>query len=112
MDTVTKIIAGPAIVWTTVLCIVGLLSIGLGLFWLFNKQARLKHLAELRKKLDELRPSDPEYSGVRALYTSMVIDAERWGFFHSDTGSGNDAGSTDHSGGGHVSDGSSDGGHH
>jgi len=35
----------------------------------------------LKKKLDELKPSDPEYGAVRALYTSMVIDAERWGFF-------------------------------
>ena len=77
MDTFTKIIASPAIVWTAVVCIVGLLSIGLCLFWLFNKQARLKHLTELRKKLDELTPFDPEYSDVRALYTSMVIDAER-----------------------------------
>jgi hypothetical protein len=112
MDTITKIIASPATVWTMAVCAVALLSIGLGLFWLFNKQARLKNLADLRKKLDELSPSDPEYSGVRALYTSMVIDAERWGFFHSDSGSGNDAGSTDRSGVGHVSDGSSDGGHH
>jgi hypothetical protein len=112
MDTITKIIASPATVWTMAVCAVALLSIGLGLFWLFNKQARLKNLADLRKKLDELSPSDPEYSGVRALYTSMVIDAERWGFFHSDSGSCNDAGSTDHSGVGHVSDGSSDGGHH
>ncbi len=81
MDTVTKIIAGPVAVWTTVVCIVGLLSIGLGVYWLFNKQARLRDLAELKKKLDELKPSDPEYGAVRALYTSMVIDAERWGFF-------------------------------
>lgn len=112
MDTFTKIIAAPAAIWTTVVCVVGLLSIALGLFWLFNKQARLTHLAELRKKLDELRPSDPEYGAVRALYTSMVIDAERWGFFHSDSGSGNEAGSTDHSSNGHVSDGNSDSGHH
>jgi hypothetical protein len=81
MDTITKIIAGPAAVLTTVFCIAGLLSIGLGLYWLFNKQARLRDLAELRKKLDKLAPSDPEYGPVRALYTSMVIDAERWGFF-------------------------------
>src|ERR1700738_5260359 len=99
MDTITKIIGGPAIVWTAVVCIVGLLSIVLGLFWLFNKQARLKHLAELREKLDELRPSDPEYGDVRALYTSMMIDAERWGFFHSGSGSDGDGGSADHSSG-------------
>src|SRR5712671_6424898 len=110
MDTVTKIIAGPVAVWTTVVCIVGLLSIGLGVYWLFNKQARLRGLAELRKKLDELKPSDPEYGAVRALYTSMVIDAERWGFFHSGSGLGADGGSVDHSGGDQVGDGSSGGG--
>jgi uncharacterized membrane protein YgcG len=112
MDTITKIIAGPAAVWTTVIGIVGLLSIGLGIYWLFNKQARLRDLAELRKKLDELEPSDPEYSDVRALYTSMVIDAERWGFFHSGSGSGGHSGSADHSGGDHGGDGGSGGGDH
>jgi hypothetical protein len=112
MDTITKIIAGPAAIWTTVVCIVGLLSVGLGIYWLFNKQARLRDLAELRNKLDELKPSDPEYGGVRALYTSMVIDAERWGFFHSDSGSGGKGESVDHSGGDHVGDGSSGGGDH
>jgi len=65
----------------------------------------------LKKKLDELKPSDPEYGAVRALCTSMVIDAERWGFFNSGPGSA-DGGSADHSGGDHVGDGSSGGGDH
>jgi hypothetical protein len=112
MDTITKIIAGPAAVWTTVVCIAGLLSIGLGIYWLFNKQARLRDLAELRKKLDELEPSDPEYGAVRALYTSMVIDADRWGFFHSGSGSDGHSGSADHSGGDHGGDVSSGGSDH
>jgi hypothetical protein len=112
MDTIAKIIAGPAAVWTTVVCVVGLLLICLGLYWIFNKQARLRDLAELRKKLDELKPSDPEYGDVRALYTSMVIDAERWGFFQSGSGSDGDGGSADHSGGDHVGDGGSGGGDH
>lgn len=107
MDAVTRIVAGPAMFWTAVVCVAGLLSVGLGLFWLFNKQARLRDLAELRKKLAELAPSDPEYGAVRALYTSMTIDAERWGFFHSDTSSGNHAGGADHG-----SSGGSDGGDH
>jgi hypothetical protein len=111
MDTVTKIIAGPAAVWTIAVCIVGLLSIGIGVYWLFNKQARLRDLAELRKKLDELKPSDPEYGAVRALYTSMVIDADRWGFLHSGPGSA-DGGSAHHSVSDHVGDGSSSGGDH
>lgn len=111
MDTVTKMIAGPAALWTAAVCVVCLLLIGLGVYWLFNKQARLRDLAELRRKLDELKLSDPEYGAVRALYTSMAVDAERWGFLHSGSGAGDDGGSTDH-GGGHVGDGSSDGGHH
>jgi hypothetical protein len=99
MDTITKIIAGPAAAWTIAVCIVGLLSIGLGAYWLFNKQARSRHLAQLRKKLDELKPSDPEYGAVRALYTSMVIDAERGGPSNSGPGSA-DGGSDGSSGGG------------
>ncbi|TYL92102.1 hypothetical protein FXB40_26305 [Bradyrhizobium rifense] len=108
----TKVLAGPAAVWTIVICIAGLLSVGLGIYWLFNKQAKLRDLAELRKQLDDLRPSDPEYGAVRALYTSMMIDAERWGFFHSASGSDGDGGSSGHGGGDHVGDGGSAGGHH
>jgi hypothetical protein len=93
--------ASPAAITTTVFGIVAMITVGLGVYWLFNKQARLRDLAELRKKLDDLEPSDPEYGAVRALYTSMVIDAERWGFFHSDSGSSDwgffhsDSGSSD-----------------
>jgi hypothetical protein len=72
----------------------------------------LRDLAELRKKLDDLEPSDPEYGAVRALYTSMVIDAERWGFFHSDSGSSDHSGSVHHSGGDHIGDSGGGGGHH
>jgi hypothetical protein len=79
--------ASPAAITTTVFGIVAMITVSLSIYWLFNKQARLRDLAELRKKLDDLEPSDPEYGAVRALYTSMVIDAERWGFFHSDSGS-------------------------
>jgi hypothetical protein len=111
MDTITKIFVGPAVVWTTVVCIAGLLSVGLGIYYVFNKQARLRDLAELRKKLDLLKPSDPEYGAVRALYTSMMIDAERSGFFNSGTGSDGDGG-TDHGGGDHhVGDGAGGSGH-
>jgi hypothetical protein len=111
MDAVTKIIAAPAALWTTMVGVVALLPLGFGIYWLFNKQARLRDLAELRKKLDELRVSDPEYGAVRALYTSMMVDAERWGFIKSSPGSGGDSGSADHSGGDHVGDGTSGGDH-
>jgi uncharacterized membrane protein YgcG len=105
-------LASSAAFTTIVLGIVGLLTVGLGVYWLFNKQARLRDLAELRKKLDDLTPSDPEYGTVRALYTSMVIDAERWGFFHSDSGSSEHSGSAHHSSGDHVGDHSGGGGDH
>ena len=95
MDVLTR----PAAITTTVFGVVALFIVGLGIYWLFNKRARLRHLAELRKKLDDLRPTDPEYGAVRALYTSMVIDAERWGFLRSETGSSDDSGSAQHSGG-------------
>ena len=97
-------IASSAAVTATVIGVVALLALGFGVYWMFNKQARLRDIAELRKKLNEMRPTDPEYGTVRALYTSMVIDAQRWGFFHSDAASG------ERNGGAHS--GSEDAGHH
>ncbi|MBO4227357.1 hypothetical protein [Bradyrhizobium neotropicale] len=104
--------AGPAAITTTLFGIVALVTVGIGTYWLFNKQARLKHIVELRKKLDELKPSDPEYGAVRALYTSMVIDAERWGFLRSDSESSDHSGSGHHSDGDHVGDSGAGGDHH
>ena len=111
MDAVTKIIVTPAALWGTVVGLVALLPLGFGIYWLFNKQARLRDLAELRRKLDELGVSDPEYGAVRALYTSMMVDAERWGFINSSSRSGGDGEGADHSGGDHVGDGNSGGDH-
>jgi hypothetical protein len=51
MDAVTKIIAAPAALWATVVGLVALLPLGFGIYWFFNKQARLRDLAELRKNL-------------------------------------------------------------
>ena len=103
-------IANPAVMTITVFGIVALFALGLGVYWLINKQARLRDMAELRRKLDELQPTDPEYNAVRALYTSMVIDAHRWGFFHSDAGSNSESDGAHHSGG--ANDHSSGGGDH
>ena len=111
MNLVTTIFATPAALWATVVGVVGLLPLGLGIYWLFSKQARLRDLADLRARLDELRASDPEYAAVRALYTSMMVDAERWGFVKSSAGSGGDGDSGVHSGGDHGSDGGSGGDH-
>lgn len=88
--------------------IAALVALGLGICWQVNKKAKQRQLAELRAKLEVMKSSDPEYGQVRALYTSMMIDAHRWDFFHgSDAGGGgshhSDGGSHsggDHSGGG------------
>jgi uncharacterized membrane protein YgcG len=101
-------IANSAAIAVTVIGVVALLALGLGVYWLFNKQARLRHIAELRKKLDEMQPTDPEYGAVRALHTSMVIDAQRWGFFHSDAASGDHDGVAHGGDGGHHSGGGGD----
>src|ERR1700679_3405699 len=109
-----NVIASTAALITMMVGVAGLVAVGLGIYWIFNKRAKLRHLAGLRKLLDELEPTDPEYNAVRALYTSMMIDADRWGFFHSQGGSeGHNRGDhhssiSDHSGGGF--DGG--GGHH
>ena len=96
------VIANFASAWIVALVVSGLFLLGIGLYWLVNKQARLRQITALRKKLDELEPTDPEYNAVRALYTSMVIDAHRWGFFGSDADSG--GGGAHHTGDGHAGD--------
>jgi uncharacterized membrane protein YgcG len=105
-----SMLAGPATMTVTLFGIVALMTLGMGIYWLFNKRARLRDIAELRQKLDLLAPSDPEYGEVRALYTSMVVDAERWGFYAAESGSGGHGGSADHGGSDHVGD-SGGGGH-
>ncbi|RXT35458.1 hypothetical protein [Bradyrhizobium betae] len=98
-----SMLATPAAITITMFGIVALVTLGLGIYWLFNKRARLRDIAEMRAKLDELEPADPEYGMVRALYTSMVLDAERWGFFAGSESGGHD-GSADHGGSDHVGD--------
>ena len=81
--------------------IAALVVVCVGIYWLFDKKARQRQLAELRAKLEAMQPSDPEYGQVRALYTSMMIDAHRWDFFHgSDAADGGSHSSGDHSGSG------------
>lgn len=62
--------------------IAGLLILCFGAYWLFNKKAKQRHIAELRATLKELSPTDPEYNQVRALYTDMVIRANHWDLFY------------------------------
>jgi|EndMetStandDraft_5_1072996.scaffolds.fasta_scaffold174671_2 uncharacterized membrane protein YgcG len=105
-----SMLASPAKITVMVFGVVALMTLGMGIYWLFNKRARLRDIAELRARLHELAPSDPEYGAARALYTSMVLDAERWGFFAGESGSGGHGAGTDHGGGDHAGD-SGGGGH-
>lgn len=83
--------------------IAALVAVGVGVYWLFNKKAKQKQLAELRARLEQMQSSDPEYGAVRALYTSMMIDAHRWEFFHGSDAAGSS--SSHHSDGGSHSSG-------
>lgn len=88
--------------------IVALVVVCVGIYWLFNKKAKRKQLAELRARLEQMQSSDPEYGEVRALYTSMMIDAHRWEFFHGSDAAG--GGNSHHSDGGSHSSGDHSGG--
>jgi uncharacterized membrane protein YgcG len=88
--------------------IAALVVVCVGIYWLFNKKAKQKQLAELRAKLEQMQSSDPEYGQVRALYTSMMIDAHRWEFFHGSDAAG--SGSPHHSDSGSHSSGDHSGG--
>ena len=88
--------------------IAALVVVCVGIYWIVNKKAKQKQLAELRAKLEQMRPSDPEYGQVRALYTSMMIDAHRWDFFHGADAAG--SGSSHHSDGGSHPSGDHSGG--
>ncbi|CCD89016.1 conserved protein of unknown function [Bradyrhizobium sp. ORS 285] len=92
-----QVFAGPAVAWVTFFGVLMLIILGAGIYWLFNKRARLRDIEILREKLGQMTTMDPEYGAVRALYTSMVIDAHRWHFYHSDAASG-DHGGSHHSG--------------
>jgi hypothetical protein len=89
------VFSGPGTAFVTLFGIAAVFVLSVAVYWLFNKQVRLRELARVRELLARCNPTDPEYNTVRALYTSMVIDAERWGFFHSN------AASSDHGGNGH-----------
>jgi hypothetical protein len=92
--------------------IFALILIFFSIFWLINKSLREKQLSDLRAKLLELQPTDPEYNQARALYISMMIDAHQRDIFYgssfgidgslhqTDT---NSHGGSDHSdGGAHI----------
>jgi hypothetical protein len=99
-----SMLASPATMTATLFGIVALFTLGMAIYWLFNRRARLRDIAELRRKLGELKHSDPQYGAARALYTAMVVDAERWGFFPAESESGGHGGGADHGGSHHVGD--------
>ena len=105
-----SMLASPATMTVTLFGIVALVTLGMAAYWLFNRRARLRDIAELRRTLDELTPSDPQYGAARALYSSMVVDAERLGFFPAEVPSGGHGGSAHHGSSDHFGD-SSGGGH-
>jgi hypothetical protein len=104
-----SMLATPATMTVTLFGIVALVTLGMAAYWLFNRRARLRDIAELRRTLDELTPSDPQYGAARALYSSMVVDAERLGFFPAEVPSGGHGGSAHHGSSDHFD--SSGGGH-
>ncbi len=81
-----SIFDGISIIWTSLYGLSGLLLLGLGVYWFFNKKAKERQLAKLRKLLDELQPTDPQYNQVRALYTAMMIEGQRGDFFGHTSG--------------------------
>jgi len=99
-------------IFTSLYGIFALILIFFILYWLINKREREKQLSDLRAKLFELQPTDPEYNQARALYISMMIDAHQRDIFYGSS-SGidgilhqtetNSHGGSDHSdGGAHI----------
>lgn len=91
--------------------------------YFFKKHIFKRELEELRKRYEELKPTDPEYNQVRALYTSMMIDAHIHDLHFpsvEESGTSIHSGGLEHSHGGDIGhfDGggdagsSGDGGHH
>ena len=56
-----NLVGNFAAAWRALIGVAGLLTIGIGSYWLFNRQARLRELAEMRARLAEVQVSDPEY---------------------------------------------------
>jgi uncharacterized membrane protein YgcG len=105
METVLNFSTRPLIILFGLSALVAFCT---GIYWIFNKRARQRQLAELRATYEEMQPTDPQYNQVRALYTAMMIDAHRADFAAASNGSGSGSGG---GGGGGSSVGSdSDGG--
>ena len=97
----TNITQGLSYLWI----LGGTIAIGFGIYWLFNKQARQKQIAELRRRHEEMAPTDPEYNQVKLLLSAMIADSQMHSVFNHD--SSNSSNSSSDSGG---SDGGGSGG--
>lgn len=91
----------------------GIIAIGFSLYWLFDRKAKLRHLAMLREKLEKLSPTDPEYDIAKALYVSALASTSL--FSSSDSsglgnGDGFDSGHHHFDGGSHGDSGGDSGG--
>ena len=62
-----------ALVWLFAIAAVACFS--LALCWALNRKWRARQLDDLRARYAAMAPSDPDYSQVRALYTSLAISA-------------------------------------
>ena len=78
----------------------GLVALGLfavSVYWMFNKKAMQRQMAELRARLDEMQPEHSGNLKAQALATSLVIDAQTRQFLSHDGG-----GNADHYDGGSM----------
>lgn len=88
---------------TTLLGVTALFAVGLGLYWVVNRDARRRHIEELRKDWERLAPTDPNYNTARALFIAASLE-DSWSQHYgaktvstssasSDSGSGDGGGS-------------------
>ena len=114
-----RIVDNPAVIVAALFALGGLSVIALRLYGFFNYKAWKRQVVELRKRMDEMKPTDPEYNDAKALYMSLMNDAKMLDYhFAHDSAEGSHT--SDHSGStvdhhhhsdGHHSDGHSDGHH-
>lgn len=83
-----------------VIGISGLVAIGLAAYWVFKKEAKKRHLKELRRLYENMSPTDPQYNTARALFLAASISDAA-----SDHGYGSEGSST---GGGGSGNGAGD----
>ena len=110
-----NVLSATAIVMQSQYVIAGIMAFCFWCYWLFNKKAKQRHLAELRARYEELSPTDPDYNSVRSLYMDMMLRSLHGDSSHSSypssggVSSGHGHGSS-HFGNGHGGDGGGDGG--